>query len=276
MNVSLKKRVITSAIGVPLIILLLFSPTPVVIVTVMAASIIALHEYYHAVGLVKHKAVCVAGYLAALVIPVGAYLSPGTAVALVYCYIVALFVLMLIGHKTMTLNQLALLIMGLLYIPYFLSHIIYIRNMELGNFYIWLVFLGAFMTDTSAYFVGINVGGKKLCPSISPKKTISGAIGGLIGCGLSFLIFGVIVNVFFGWALDGRRMSLFLLFVLGLVSGVVSEIGDLVASLIKRQYNIKDFGNLLPGHGGILDRCDSIVLVAPAIFLFLLKIGVLA
>lgn len=276
MDVSLKRRVLTAVIGLPLIILLLFSPTPVVIATVMAASIIGLHEYYHAVGLYQHKPVCIMGYLAALVIPIGAYFTPGTSLALVYIYIVALFVMMLISHRRVTLDHLALLVMGLLYIPYFLSHIIYIRNMELGNFYIWLVFLGAFMTDTCAYFVGKGVGGKKLCPSISPKKTIAGAVGGLAGCGLSFLLFGLIVNLCFGAYLGDRRLSLGLLFLLGLVTAVVSEIGDLVASIIKRQYDIKDFGKLLPGHGGILDRCDSIILVAPTIFLFLLKIGILA
>lgn len=276
MDISLKQRVLTAAVGLPLIILLLLSPTPVVIVTVMAASIIGLHEYYHAVGLNAHKSVCAMGYLAALVIPIGAYFTPGTSLALVYIYLVAVFVMMLISHRKLTLNHLALLVMGLLYIPYFLSHIIYIRNMELGNFYIWLVFLGAFMTDSCAFFVGKGIGGKKLCPGISPKKTVAGAIGGLIGCGLSFLLFGLIVNGFFGWALGDRRLSLGLLFILGMITAVVSEIGDLVASIIKRQYAIKDFGNLLPGHGGILDRCDSIILVAPAIFLFLLKIGILA
>ena len=131
------------------------------------------------------------------------------------------------------------------------------------------------MTDSCAYFTGKAIGGRKLCPTISPKKTVSGAIGGVIGCGLSFILFGVIVNLFFSRHLNGNQLSLWLLFVLGLVSAVISEIGDLVASMIKRQYNIKDFGTLLPGHGGILDRCDSIILVAPTIFLFLIQFGIL-
>ena len=101
------------------------------------------------------------------------------------------------------------------------------------------------------------------------------SFGGVIGCGLSFILFGVIVNVFFSRYLNGNQLSFWLLFVLGLVSAVISEIGDLVASMIKRQYNIKDFGTLLPGHGGILDRCDSIILVAPTIFLFLIQFGIL-
>lgn len=275
MDTSLKQRVLTAAIGLPLIVLLLFCPTPVVIGMVMAAALIGMHEFYGAVGLAQYKMLCGMGYLATVLIPLGAYFSLDTALALVYIYIVLLFVMMLGAHRKLTFQHLALLVMALIYIPYFLSHIIYIRRLELGNIYIWLVFLGAFMTDSCAYFTGKAIGGRKLCPNISPKKTVAGAIGGVIGCGLSFILFGVIVNLCFPSALGGSRLNLWLLFLLGLIAAVVSEIGDLVASIIKRQYNIKDFGTLLPGHGGILDRCDSIILVAPTIFLFLMKFGIL-
>ncbi len=275
MDTSLKQRVLTAAIGLPLIVLLLFCPTPVVIGMVMAAALIGMYEFYGAVGLTQYKLLCGMGYLATVLIPLGAYFSLDTALALVYIYIVLLFVMMLGAHRKLTFQHLALLVMALIYIPYFLSHIIYIRRLELGNIYIWLVFLGAFMTDSCAYFTGKAIGGRKLCPNISPKKTVAGAIGGVVGCGLSFILFGVIVNLCFPSALGGSQLNLWLLFILGLIAAVVSEIGDLVASIIKRQYNIKDFGTLLPGHGGILDRCDSIILVAPTIFLFLLKIGIL-
>lgn len=275
MDVSFRKRILTAAIGIPLMILLLLSPLPVVILVIMAVALIALHEYYQAVGIAQ-KPLQIMGYLAAVIIPLGIYFKPGTSVLLVYLFAVVLFVLMLAKHEEIHFHHLSLLAMGLIYIPYFLSHIIYIHTMEFGNIYFWLVLLGAFMTDSCAYFTGLTIGGKKLCPNISPKKTISGAIGGVIGCGLSFILFGVIVNHFFGGAMAGQKLSLGLLFVLGLLAAVVSEIGDLVASVIKRQYKIKDFGKLLPGHGGILDRLDSILLVAPVIFLFLLKVGVLA
>lgn len=275
MDTSLKQRILTAAIGLPLIVLLLFCPTPVVIGMVMAAALIGMHEFYGAVGLAQYKLLCGMGYLATVLIPLGTYFSLDTALALVYIYIVLLFVMMLGAHRKLTFQHLALLVMALIYIPYFLSHIIYIRRLELGNIYIWLVFLGAFMTDSCAYFTGKAIGGRKLCPHISPKKTVAGAIGGVVGCGLSFILFGIIVNLCFSSALGGSQLNLWLLFLLGLIAAVVSEIGDLVASIIKRQYNIKDFGTLLPGHGGILDRCDSIILVAPTIFLFLMKFGIL-
>lgn len=90
-----------------------------------------------------------------------------------------------------------------------------------------------------------------------------------------FLIFGLVINGFFSGTIGGQTLSLARLFLLGLISAVVSEIGDLIGSVIKRQYDIKDFGTLLPGHGGILDRCDSIITVAPMIFLFLTEIGII-
>lgn len=275
MDSSLGKRILTAVIGVPLIVLFLLSPAYAVTAAVTAASVIGLYEYYGATGLKSDKSLCIMGYLAAVIIPLSGYLTPKTVMALVYICILIMFVIMLIKNKTSKLSNIGVLLTGLIYIPYFLSHIIYIRNMEFGRIYIWLVFIGAFMTDTFAYFVGCAVRGKKLCPSISPKKTVSGAVGGLVGCGLCFLLFGIIVNSFFPSALGGGQLDLIKLFALGLISAVISEVGDLVASLIKRQYNIKDFGNILPGHGGILDRCDSIIMVAPLIFLFLSKIGVM-
>ena len=276
MDASLKQRVLTAGLGVPLLLAVLFCPTPVIVAVVMAAALIGMQEYYNATGLSQKKPLCILGFLATVIIPLGIYFQADTGLTLVYLYIVILFFTMLASKNQITFANLATLVMGLIYIPYFLSHIIYIRNMELGNVYIWLVFVGAFLTDTCAYFVGCAIGGKKLCPSISPKKTVAGAIGGVVGCGLSFILFGIIINSFFAGSLHGAKLSFEKLFALGLMISVISQIGDLVASILKRQCGIKDFGKLLPGHGGILDRCDSIILVAPAIFLFLLKIGILA
>ena len=276
MDASLKKRVFTAAIGLPLIILLLLCPRWVVVAVVIAASVIASSEYFNAVGISEYKNLSIIGYLGAIVIPFGFLVSSTAALIFVYIYVAALFVIMMVGKKKPTLVQVALLIAGLIYIPYFLSHIVFIRSMEFGNVYIWLVFIGAFMTDSAAYFSGTLIGGKKLCPSISPKKTVAGAIGGLLGCGIGFLVFGLIVNGFLGdYLLGTNRLSLWWLFVLGAITGIGSEIGDLIASVIKRQFGIKDFGKILPGHGGILDRCDSIIMVAPIIYIFIECIGIL-
>lgn len=275
MGQSLKMRVITAAVGIPIIILILLAPKQVIAAVVMTVSCVGLYEYYKAVGLSSHKNLCVMGYLAAIVISVGAEFSTGSSLVLVYLYVAALFVIMLFSRRSIGVVHLSLLLFGLIYIPYFMSHIVYIRSLEYGRFYIWLVFIGAFLTDTCAYFVGCRFGKHKLCPTISPKKTVEGAAAGVIGGGLAFVVYGVIVNLFFSGFLGGKHFSLALLFVLGIIAAVVSEIGDLAASAIKRQFGIKDFGNVLPGHGGILDRCDSIIFVAPTIFLFLYNVSIL-
>lgn len=275
MDSSLKKRIITSVICIPLLILILLSPKLIFSVVVVIASIIGLYEYFKATGLLKYPVLCIMGYLATIVIAFGANFSSTVTVILVYAYVVVLFVIMITTKNGMTVKHIGLLMFGLVYIPYFLSHIIYIRDMEFGKFLIWLVLIGACMTDTSAYFFGKALGRHKLCPIISPNKTVEGAIGGIFGGGLSFMLFGVIVNAFFGQYLDGKRFDLILLFALGIAAAVASEIGDLAASAIKRQFGIKDFGNILPGHGGILDRCDSIILVAPTVFLFVYNINIL-
>lgn len=275
MNASLKTRVLTAVIGVPLIILMLLSPTPVIAVLVTAASLVALYEYFKAVGICDKKILCILGYVASLVISLGSVFTASSSLILVYAYMLILFVSMLSSKGSIKALDICKLIFGLVYIPYFMSHIIYIRTLDFGSIYVWLVFLGAFMTDSAAYFAGTFLGKHKLCPSISPKKTIEGAIGGVLGGGLSFVLYGIIVNSFFTQALDGKSINIVLIFVLGLMVSIVSQIGDLVASYIKREYEIKDYGNLFPGHGGMLDRCDSIILVAPIIFLFLSNISII-
>lgn len=272
---SLKTRVLTSLICAPVLIIILLGPPLLVTLTVIAASVAGLYEYYKAVGLLEHKPLCAMGFLAACIIPPGLMLSVSEVLILVYVYVVALFLIMLILNKRISINSVAMLVLGIIYIPYFLSYVVHIRSMEFGRFFIWFVFIGAFSTDTCAYFAGRFFGKHKLSPNISPKKTIEGAIGGVLGAGLVFVLFGVIANNLFAGFLDGKHFSLSVLFVFGIISAVISEVGDLVASSIKRCYDIKDFGNILPGHGGILDRCDSIILVAPTVFLFLSNIPVL-
>lgn len=275
MTPSLKSRLLTSVIGIPIIILILLAPKSVITFVVMLVSLIGMYEYYKTTGLSEHKNLCVMGYIAAIVISVGLKLSVASSLTLVYLYVVALFLLMLFSNRTISIKHLGELLFGLVYIPYFLSHIIYIHSLDFGRFYVWLVFIGAFMSDSCAYFAGSYLGKHKLCPDISPKKTVEGAIGGVIGSGVSFVIYGIIVNTFFTSYLNGGSFNLILLFVLGIIASIVSQIGDLTASAIKRQFGIKDFGNIFPGHGGMLDRCDSIILVAPIIFLFLYSISII-
>lgn len=269
MKPGLKTRVLTAVIGVPVIILVLLAPVWVMLIAVMIASLVGLYEFYGAVGLNNDKMVLkIFGYMSAIALPPCSFLEPKIILLCAFLYFAILCTVMLLSNRKIMFIDIALVITSIVYIPFLLSHILFTRTLEFGNILIWLVFVGSFMTDSSAYFVGKTLGRHKLCPTISPKKTIEGAVGGVIGCGIFFLIFAFIVNNFLTPWLGGMTMSYLNMFILGLIASVFAQIGDLTASLIKRQFSIKDFGNMFPGHGGMLDRCDSIVFVAPVIFLF--------
>ncbi|MCR5101002.1 MAG: phosphatidate cytidylyltransferase [Butyrivibrio sp.] len=152
-------------------------------------------------------------------------------------------------------------VFSFVYAPIMLSFIYMLRIMENGKFLAWLPFV-AWICDTCAYFAGRTLGKHKMTPVLSPKKTIEGAIGGIIGSVVAGAIYGLIyANVY------GKEKGIIIAFVIiTFVASIISQIGDLTASGIKREHNIKDYGNLIPGHGGIMDRFDSVIFVAPMIY----------
>ena len=134
--------------------------------------------------------------------------------------------------------------------------IIGLRYVEMGEYLFYLIFIGAWCADSFAYFVGVAIGKHKLIPKVSPKKTIEGSIGGIIFCSLSFVAMGVVADIFFD-----RNANLIFLAIGGIFISMIAQIGDLIMSVIKRHYGIKDYGKIFPGHGGMLDRFDSILSV---------------
>ena len=274
MKPSLKMRVLTAAVGVPVIVLILLAPTWVMLCTVILCSLIGIYEFYDAVNMKKEvPLLCLFGFLGTVILPLCAFLLPKQILTCAYGYLVILFLAMLGSNRKIMITDVAMLIISLIYIPFMLSHLLFIRRLDFGNILVWLVFLGAFMTDSCAFFAGKLFGKHKLCPNISPKKTIEGAVGGVIVCGLGFLLFAFIINTFISAYIGGAEMSYMLMFILGVIASFVAQIGDLTASLIKRQFGIKDFGKMFPGHGGMLDRCDSIIMVAPVVFIFAAQIS---
>jgi len=152
--------------------------------------------------------------------------------------------------------------LGVFYVVFFSYHVVLIEQISGYGLLVWLAFLSAFGTDSMAYFSGYFFGKHKLLPSISPKKTIEGSIGGIIGSVIFCGIFGYLVMPF-----------IFVhCIIIGVIGGIVSQIGDLTASLFKRKMGIKDYGNLIPGHGGILDRIDSLLFTAPFIYYYIMLI----
>ncbi len=151
---------------------------------------------------------------------------------------------------------------SVIYAPVMFSFIYLIRNRENGFWLVWFVFIASWVSDTCAYCVGMLFGKHKLAPVLSPKKSIEGAVGGIVGSALAGILYGLLlVSVS-----DITYSGLWICALIGAVGSVFSQIGDLAASGIKRHYNIKDYGKLIPGHGGIMDRFDSVIVTAPLIY----------
>jgi phosphatidate cytidylyltransferase len=186
-------------------------------------------------------------------------------VLLVYAlYLLGIWVFSYEKNQKMDMNPiLASSLIGL-YIIGATSSIVMVRDSFGGEYYWYFIFIGAWITDTFAYFTGMLFGKHKLIPNVSPKKTVEGAIGGVVFCMIFFVGYGAIVN-----SLTPYNISLGLIALAGILSALVSMIGDLSMSVIKRTYGIKDYGKIFPGHGGVLDRFDSILAVAIVIALFL-------
>jgi phosphatidate cytidylyltransferase len=170
-----------------------------------------------------------------------------------------------LDHKKHNIIDACITAFGITYVPFLMSFLILIRNMDDGIILIWLIFIGAWGTDTMAYTFGRLFGKRKIIPEISPKKTLAGAIGGILGCIALMIAFGFIVKAYFS-----LEISFVVLTILGILCGMISQIGDWSASAIKRYVNVKDFGNIMPGHGGVLDRFDSILFVAPVVYFILI------
>lgn len=159
-------------------------------------------------------------------------------------------------------NQVMAAIFAFIYAPIMLSYIYLTRNLEDGFYLVWLIFISSWICDTCAYLVGMLIGKHKMAPKLSPKKSIEGAIGGVAGAALVGSLYGYVL-VHFG-ILEAE--SIWLIGIIAGVGGMISQVGDLAASAIKRNFSIKDYGKLIPGHGGIMDRFDSVMFTAPMIY----------
>lgn len=167
--------------------------------------------------------------------------------------------------KQYGINDIIFQIFSLFYIPVPLGLAVGLFSMDNGSILIWLVFIIACFTDTSAYIFGIKFGKKRLCPAVSPKKSVEGAVAGFIGGIVGALLCGIIFTKYFNLSYPIWQYAL-----VGAVASIFGQFGDLSASLLKRNFNKKDFGSLIPGHGGILDRIDSILFVIPIIYFYAL------
>ena len=226
---------------------------------ITAISLIGLFELYRTVKMEKTLP-AVVGYISSVVLDI--LILDDMYQYLVLWLVVTLMVLMacyVIAYPAFHSNQMTMLFFGLFYVTLMLSFVFKVRFLEGGILMVWLIYVGAWGSDTCAYCVGKLIGKHKLPSKLSPNKTVEGCLGGILGAALIGFIFARIfyVNSQYWWQFA----------LIGGVSSVISQIGDLTASAIKRNHDIKDYGKLIPGHGGILDRFDSIIFTAPIVYI---------
>ena len=247
------------------------------LVTLFMISLLGLYELYKVMKFEDTPLACV-GYLGAFAWYLNIDTKPNVILdikvpelMIFSIVVVAALLVFVVKYPKYSANQLFSTIFGIFYIPVMISFIFKTREtIAFGQWLAWMVYVSSWGSDTCAYVVGRLFGKHKLAPDLSPKKSVEGSIGGIIGSALIGVIFGLIMSNF-----TGKSENLIIIFaVIGGLGSIISQIGDLAASGIKRNYDIKDYGHLIPGHGGILDRYDSIIITAPIVyFLSLYLVG---
>ena len=257
----MKTRIVAAAVLIPVLLLLILVLDKIIASVVLGLLLaIASYELLYRTKLVIRPRLVIYSSAMAFAVALWSYFEAIHAyfLLLIMVYFMLLFAEMMMDHVKVRIEKLALCVLSGLIIPYMLSSLIRILTTNLGRYVILIPFVVAFMSDAGAYFVGLKFGKHKLAPVVSPNKTIEGVVGGFSGAMIGMLLYALIMD--WGFKFD---VSYGAALVYGLMGSAVGTFGDLCFSVIKRQTGIKDYGNLIPGHGGALDRFDSLVLVAP-------------
>ncbi|GAB6149936.1 phosphatidate cytidylyltransferase [Clostridium novyi] len=263
----MNKRYLGAAILSPLIIVL-FLGGIYLKVLVALLSLMGIYEFYNVSRKKGINPLSIVSYILTIIYYILIINNSFSFQKLFLMILFALFIMLCIPVISDKYNfiDVAVTLMGFLYVTMFFSFIALINDKPNGKYLIWIIFISAWLCDTSAYYVGKYFGKNKLCPRVSPKKTIKGSIGGLIGSTLFCGIYGLVINSF------GVQVPVYHFIFMGIVCGVFCQFGDLVASSIKRYVDVKDYSNLIPGHGGILDRFDSILFTSVIVYYYVTMI----
>ena len=259
------KRILTTVFGLPIVALLFVLGNQYVIgIAVLIASIISMYEYFGAVKKVS-KPIQWVGYLANIYIVGAMFLETEKLLHLVALSIpiimLILFLNVIFTDMKITFKDVAYTLVGIMYVPFFFMFLELIRKIENGKILFVYTFVVSWSTDIFAYLIGKHFGKHKFS-KISPKKSIEGCVAGAIGAVIISVIYMVISNKFWGTEFSYEMIAL-----ISLGLSLLSQVGDFVASSVKRFVDVKDYGNLLPGHGGMLDRLDSLIFIAPFLYM---------
>jgi len=269
----MKTRVIAAAALLPvLLVVLLVAPKAVAAVVWGALLALGAYEMLFRTGLVTETRLVIYAAAAAFGVTMWSFLGAHHAWALLLVMVVTglYFGEMMMSHVKITFDKVCMCLVAGLLVPYLLGSIIRILDMKIGRYLVLIPFIVAFASDSGAYFAGMFFGKHKLAPVISPKKTVEGAIGGIVCAIAAMIIYSVIMQIL------KFRVNYLYAIIYGLLGSIVGVFGDLCFSILKRQTGIKDYGNLIPGHGGVLDRFDSMMMVGPLMEALLLMIPVIS
>ncbi len=261
------KRTITAVVAMAVFLpILYFSDTFIFPAAMALLSLIASYEMISCVGLKKNLWIAVPSYLTGVLLPLLPMLAGDRAVSLAFAvcivYMILVFAATVFSRGKTDYTISASAFTGVFYVAISFTCIVLLRST--GKYLYLLVFIGPWVSDTFAYLFGRMLGKHKLIPEVSPKKTVEGSAAGVLFAAASFILYAIIITKFFD---PSAHPHYAIMAVSGALVSVISQIGDLSASVIKRRFGIKDYGWLLPGHGGIMDRFDSVILTAPVLYI---------
>lgn len=257
---KLNSRYLGAVVLAPLLIFVLLGGLPLKLFTI-ALSICGLYEFYNALKTKEIKSIPIISYILLFIY----YVINNDFEKMMYILVIVMVIALIIPIIDLKYSfiDVSVTFLGFIYVVILFSFIPLVNSKLYGSYLVWLIFIGSWLSDTVAYYFGKFFGKHKLCPKVSPKKTIEGSIGGFLGATLGCGLFGIIVNAY------TPAVNVIHFFLIGALCGIMGQFGDLVASSIKRYVGLKDYSNLIPGHGGILDRFDSILFNAVVVFYYL-------
>ncbi len=261
MTKSFLERLISGIVLVAIILVAALMGGVVMFSLSLTLSIIGVYEIYKTVD-IQNKSIGVVGYIATVCYYLSIYFwNEKYLLLIIIAYLLVLMSMYVFTFPKYKTEQVLMAFFGVIYVAVLMSFMYLLRISDGGKFTFWLIFIASWGCDTCAYLAGMICGKHKMAPVLSPKKTIEGAVGGVLGAAL----IGALYGHFVGDYISMSNAVIGFAVVCG-ITGLVSMIGDLTASAIKRNYDIKDYGKLIPGHGGVLDRFDSIIFTSPIIY----------
>lgn len=263
-------RIFSGLTAVAILLVVTFASVEIFAVACGLLAALAINELFNSFRKEGFKPLKIFGFVWCLAVPIISlqtqyhYVLPIAGIYLAFFASTAvLFIILVFNIEHTSSGDIASTVLGTIYIVLAFTSFVLIRSLTDGQMLIWIAFIGAWATDTFAWMTGLAFGKTKILPLVSPKKSLEGTIGGVIGCSIVIVIFAYINQKSF------NNLNIYLVVLLGSLCGIFSQLGDWAMSAFKRKSGIKDFGKFLPGHGGVLDRFDSILFISPLIYGFL-------